>query len=233
MPDPVSLVGPARDRAARGDPAVHDHLCGIYESRDEQYEAASRFLKVGLQRNQRCLYISEKQTPEAFTALLETQGIDTKSAVEKGALQVMSGEEVRRLLGGFTPDSMMSFLTEAEEKSLAAGFAAFRWGAEMTWLRNDGITPAELFLFEASLNDLLAKHELTGFCQYAREDFNSELLIAAAETHPLLVYNSVVCDNFYYIPPEDYLKPRFSDAKLTRMLFNIITRERLMQEVLS
>lgn len=64
------------------------------------------------------------------------------------------------------------------------------------------------------------------------DDFSPELLIAAAETHPLLVYNELACDNFYYMPPEEYLKPGFASVKLKRILFNIITRERLMQDFL-
>jgi chemotaxis family two-component system sensor kinase Cph1 len=121
---------------------------------------------------------------------------------------------------------------QSEKKALQGGFSAFRWAADMTWLRKDEIEPVDMFFYEAELNRLLAEHELVGFCQYAMDDFRSELLIAAAETHPLLVYNDLVCDNFYFIPPEEYLKPRFSDVKLKRILYNIVSRERLMSNFL-
>ena len=57
MSNPLSLVGPKRDKASRGELAVHDHVCGIYDSREEQFEPACRFLKVGLERKQQCLYM--------------------------------------------------------------------------------------------------------------------------------------------------------------------------------
>ena len=83
------------------------------------------------------------------------------------------------------------------------------------------------------LNNLIEKQDMVVLCQYAREDFLAELLIAAVETHPLLVYDHHVCANHYYVPPEEYLKPGFSDLKLRRMLVNIVSRERLMQRFLS
>ena len=233
MSNPPSLIGPKRDQASRGDLAVHDHVCGIYDSREEQFEPTCRFIKVGLERKQRCLYIAEHLAPAAFMSLLETHGVNVKEATLNGSLQVLSGKDVRLKLGGFTPDAMFAFLKESEKTARQNGFSAFRWAADMTWLKKDDIEPVDMFTFEAGLNRVLQEHELVAFCQYARDDFKSELLIAAAETHPLLVYNQLVCNNFYYIPPEEYLKPQFADKKLKRILFNIVSRERLMHNFLS
>lgn len=233
MANSPSLVGPARDNAARGELAVHDHVCGIYETREEMYDAAAKFLKAGLARNEQCMYIAERVSPAEFLGVLDAQGCNANEAVSAGSLVVVSGEEMRRTLGGFSIEAMKSFLIGAETKALASGFVGFRWGAEMTWLRQDNITPVELFTFEAQLNPFLREHQLVAFCQYAMEDFESELLIAAAETHPLLVYNHTVCDNFYYVPPEEYLSPGSAETKLKRILFNIISRERLMQNFLA
>ena len=166
-------------------------------------------------------------------SVLETHGVNAQEAIRNGSLLVLSGKEGRARLGGFTPEAMFSFLVQAERKALQGGFSAFRWAADMTWLKQDNIEPVDMFTFEAGLTQLLLEHELVAFCQYARDDFKSELLIAAAETHPLLVYNQVVCDNFYYIPAEEFLKPRFADVKLKRILFNIVSRERLMQMFLA
>lgn len=233
MSDIASLIGPRRDRTSHGDVAVHDHVCGIYDNREDQYEAACRFLKAGLNRKEQCLYIAEHQTPAEFISFLESRGVNVNAATRNGSFQVLSGEEVRLKLGGFTPQAMLSFLVQSEKNALQKGFSAFRWGADMTWLRKDDIEPVDMFSFEAELNQLLAERELVGFCQYAMDDFRSELLIAAVETHPLLVYNEVVCDNFYFIPPEEYLKPQFSDLKLKRLLYNVVSRERLMSNFLS
>lgn len=233
MIDTASLLGQSRARAARGELHVHDHMCGIYDSHEEQYEPACRFLMAGLERNEQCGYIAESLTPVEFGLLLRAHGVDVAGLTASGALQIISGEQMRARLGGFTPAAMFEFLSLTERKALADGYTAFRWAADMTWLKKDGIQAADMFLYESQLNSLLAQHRLVGFCQYARDDFTAELLLAAAETHPLLVYNTTVCDNFYYVPPQEYLKADASEAKLTRYLYNIITRERLMQHFLS
>jgi hypothetical protein len=205
----------------------------MYETRTAQYEAARKFLEAGLARKEQCLYISEHSTPAEFTSFLESHGVNVKEAIANASLQVSSGKDLRRELGGFTPDAMIDFLAQSEKKALDQGFVALRLCADMTWLGQDNIEPVDFFLYESKLNSVLREHKIVGLCQYAMEDFKSELLIAAAETHPLLVYEDLVCDNFYYIPPEEYLKPRFSDMKLRRIIGNIVTRERLMQTFLT
>ena len=233
MSHPASLVGPARDQASRGELAIHDHVCGIYDTSEGEYEPACRFLKVGLSRNEQCLYIAEATTPAEFLALLESHGVDVKAAERNRSLQVLNGEEVRRRIGGFTPDAMFSYLDDAEKNALLGGFAAFRRAADMTWLGGDDVQPGDMFVYESKLTRFLLEHEAVGLCQYAMSDFRPESLIAAVETHPLLAYNDTVCDNFYFIPPEEYLSPRYSDVKLRRILYNIISRERMMSTVLS
>jgi hypothetical protein len=128
---------------------------------------------------------------------------------------------------------MFAFLARSAQQAAERGFTALRLAADMMWLRKDQIPAAEMFQYESELNRFFAAHKIVGLCQYAVDAFPSELLIAAAETHPLLVYNTTVCDNFYYTPPEEFLQPRSSDARLRRMLFNLVSRERLMASMLS
>jgi hypothetical protein len=233
MVNSSSLLGTARENTRRGELAVHDHVCGIYDTLEEQYEPACRFIAVGLERQQQCLYVAEHLTPDEFASRLTAHGVDVKQETSRGALQITSGRALRSKLGGFTPQAMFSFLTQSEKAAKEGGFTAFRWAADMQWLRKDGIELSNMFLFEAELNHLLSKLDLVCLCQYAICDFSPELLIAAAETHPLLVYNDLVCDNFYFVPPEEYLKSGFAETKLKRILFNIVSRERLMQNLLS
>ena len=126
---------------------------------------------------------------------------------------------------------MLSFLARSEKAALEQGFTAFRLAADMTWLRKDNIQPADMFRYEAELNRFFLGHEIVGLCQYDIDAFPSELLIAGVETHPLLVYNKTVCDNFYYTPLEEYLQPRFSDEGEAHAE-NVFKRGRLMETIL-
>lgn len=228
-----SLLGGARDRAARANLRLHDHVCGIYDHHEDQFGPACSFIKAGLEQGEQCLYIAEHLKPSEFGKLLEQHGVNVAATMHAGALLVLSGKEMRLKLGGFTPEAMLTFLAQAERKAIEAGFAAFRLAADMTWLRKDNIAAEDMFLYESELNKLFQTRRIIGLCQYARDHFHSKLLVAAAETHPLMVYNHTVCDNFYYVPPEEYLKADAAEMKLTRLLYNIVTRERLMHYLLS
>ena len=168
--------------------AVHDHLCGLYETRAVQYERACNFVKTGLMRNEQCVYVAEDILPSEFISLLQNEGVYAAAAKANGSLHILTGHELRSTLGGFTPDKMLCFLAQAEQKAKADGFSALRWAAEMTWLQKDNIAAEDFFSFETKLNVLLQELDIVALCQYAKEDFKLELLVAAAETHPIFVY---------------------------------------------
>jgi hypothetical protein len=40
----------------------HDHLCSIYESAEEQFAVAIPFIRIGLDRGEKCIYIADGGT---------------------------------------------------------------------------------------------------------------------------------------------------------------------------
>jgi len=53
-----------------------DHVCTLYSTRDEQLHAAIDYLRGGLARGERCLYVCCEHTPDEFRAGLRDAGID-------------------------------------------------------------------------------------------------------------------------------------------------------------
>jgi signal transduction histidine kinase len=50
-------------------------------------------------------------------------------------------------------------------------------------------------------------------------------------THPLVVYGGMVCRNFYYVPPDEFLMPNQINREVERLLENIRARERNEMEL--
>lgn len=69
---------------------VHDHLCLIYETQEEQFAAVIPFLRRGLECGEKCLYITGENTATVVRAALEAGGIDTAAALQSGALSIIS-----------------------------------------------------------------------------------------------------------------------------------------------
>ena len=44
--------------------APHDHVCSIYENIGEHYAVAMPFIRIGLERGERCIYVADDGTEE-------------------------------------------------------------------------------------------------------------------------------------------------------------------------
>jgi hypothetical protein len=67
--------------------SVHDHVCLIYESQEEQFAAVVPFMQHGLAAGQACMYIADDNTAGAVGAALRSDGIDTDAESARGALR--------------------------------------------------------------------------------------------------------------------------------------------------
>lgn len=63
---------------------VHDQRCLLYETREEQFAATVPFIRLGLERGEKCLYIAGENTAAVVLAALEAGGIDTAAALHPG-----------------------------------------------------------------------------------------------------------------------------------------------------
>lgn len=52
----------------------HEHLCLIYNSREEQLAAALPFLKAGLERGEKCIYVAEQNSAPLVLDALHKAG---------------------------------------------------------------------------------------------------------------------------------------------------------------
>ncbi|PWB50697.1 MAG: hypothetical protein C3F06_11555 [Candidatus Methanoperedenaceae archaeon] len=207
---------------------VHDHLCLIYENRDEQLAAVIPFIRMGLERGEQCVYIIDENTRQVVLEAMRKDGIDVDSAIKSGALKVLTKREVYLRDGYFDPDSMIRFLKDAVDSAKKAGFSALRVTGEMTWALGNESGVDLLIEYEAKLNYFIPKNDILAVCQYNRNKFKPEIIIDIIRTHPLVIYGFTVCKNFYYIPPDEFLKPKDQQVFLEaqRLLRNILERKR-------
>ena len=58
---------------------MHDHLCLIYETQEEQFAAVIPFIRIGLERGEKCVYIVDDNTAVAVLEAMRADGIDIDS----------------------------------------------------------------------------------------------------------------------------------------------------------
>jgi len=217
--------------SAIGRLGVHDHLCLIYETQEEQFSAVIPFIKIGLERGEKCLYVVDDNTAAMVINGMKGAGIDVERALESGKLAIVSKQDAYLKQGYFDPDWMIGFLKRAVDEAKGAGFSALRGTGEMTWNLGGDPGTERLMEYEAKLNYFLPENDALALCQYNRNRFSPEIIKNVIATHPLVICGGMVCSNFYYVPPDEFLGEEQPDKEIDRLLANIKSREKVEEEL--
>ncbi|QLG62456.1 MEDS domain-containing protein [Halorarum salinum] len=210
----------------------NDHLALIYESREEQFASAIPFIRQGLERGERCLYVADDNPREDVLTAMRDHGIDVDAALESGALSVRTPADTYRRTGEFDRATMLEFWEESLERAKGeGGHTGLRAAAEMTWALNGDTSPDDLLEYEAVLNSLYRDEDYVVMCQYNRERFPAAVTHDVIKTHPHVISDGTVSRNFYYTPPETYFGPEEMEPKVDRMLQSLRERTEVKTEL--
>jgi PAS domain S-box-containing protein len=212
---------------------THDHLCLIYDTPEEQLAAVIPFIRIGLERGEKCLYIVDENTADNILAALHADGLDVDTAIGSGALVVVTRRDAYLKNGDFDPGWMMSFLKDAVHTAEAEGHTGLRITGEMTWALGGSDNTLDCLIdYECRLNNFFPTHKVLAICQYNRRRFRPETLLQVIHTHPLLVSGGMVCDNPHYIPPEAFDRKKYDAAsEVQRLLDSIVENAELKRNL--
>jgi PAS domain S-box-containing protein len=185
-----------------------DHICPIYENEAEQMAVAIPFLKKGLARGERCLYVADDRSAEQIAQALKAAGVDVSHEQARGALLILTKRETYLKAGDeFDPQAMIEFLHLAEVQALAEGFSGLRVLGETAWALGPKVTSHRLIEYEALVNEFLKNSRSLCLCQYNRQRYDPAIIHDVLRTHPIAILGDQVCPNPYYEPPELMLSP--------------------------
>jgi PAS domain S-box-containing protein len=205
----------------------HDHFCSIYESPQEHYAVAVPFIRIGLERGEKCIYIADDGSVDDARQAMQSEGIDVDGAIASKALVLATKDQTYLEHGTFHPDWMFTFWKETTELAMSEGFSALRATGETEWVLRGGRGLERWMEYESRLTHTLSESTCSALCQYNRRLFPSELILDVIRTHPTIVYGGTVCRNLYYVPPEEFLGTNQTAREVERLLTNIRERERV------
>ena len=210
---------------------VHDHLCLIYRTQEEQFAAVVPFIRIGLERGERCVYIVDDNTAETVVGAIAARGTDVGGALRSGRLAILNKQDAYLKQGYFDPDWMIDFLARAVDEAKGAGFPALRVTGEMTWVLGGEAGTHRLMEYEAKLNYFFPDHDALAICQYNYGRFQPQVIGDVISTHPLVIFGNTVCRNYHYVPPDDFLDRREPEREIARLLEGIRRNEVLEQSL--
>lgn len=91
--------------------ALHEHLCLIYETQEQQFAAALPFLKIGLERGEKCLYIADANNTATLVNATRAHGLDVDAAIRQGSLTI-TNREIYQSQDNFDPDRLRRLYPE-------------------------------------------------------------------------------------------------------------------------
>ncbi len=179
-----------------------DHVCTLFSSPEEQLTAAIEYIKGGLARGERCLYVCGEHSVREFTAALRSAGINVTAEEKRGALVIVTKESAHLKGGSFDPDKMISLLHVALKDALDSGFAGLCAAGDMSWVLDGAPGSERLAEYEARLNDFYQSNKALGLCQYNRNTLPSNVLDHCMATHAYVrIEGPILLENPFYEAP--------------------------------
>jgi signal transduction histidine kinase len=207
-----------------------DHVCMIYENRDDQLAAVIPFIAHGLSDGDCCLYIADDQTIEDVMEALSSAGVDVEAEQSSGALQLLTKRDSYLKGGEFDPREMIDTLYRTTENAVRRRFTGFRVTGEMTWALGDEVGCDRLIEYEALLNRFFPGTRAMGFCQYNRQKFPAAIIRDVLRTHPHAVLGLHICTNLYYEPPDLILNGGSDEDRVHWMIRQLKLNEQAFSE---
>ena len=113
-----------RQRIAELEPG--DHLCCIYETEEEHRAVLTPFLRHGLERGEKVVYIVDARTAETIPSYLRDDGLDVEPYLARGQLVLLTRDDAYLREGVFDPEGMIALLRAETERALAEGYPPAR-----------------------------------------------------------------------------------------------------------
>ncbi|MEW6544745.1 MAG: MEDS domain-containing protein [Nitrospirota bacterium] len=229
-PDPTAASPDVMPTLANLKPGAH--LCSLYETEEEHRTLLTPFLRQGLERGEKVLYIVDARTADAILAYLRNDGLEVEPFLSRGQLQILTVQEAYLREGAFDPDRMIALLRAATEQAvIKEGYPALRVTGEMTWALRGLPGSERLIEYEAKLNRFFPGSRCLALCQYDRRRFTPEVQLDILATHPIVAVGTELHDNPYYLPPDVFLAKDRSAARLDQWLNTLTERKRAEEQI--
>lgn len=189
-----------------------DHLCLLYETDEDHTAILSVFLRDGLEKGEKILYIGDLESRQI--ALLIGKEV-VNAARDEGRLVILSWDDLKRN-GELQADSLLE-LIRSELNAGSAKYTGFRLATEATPFVA-ALKPEELIEFESKLDRFLLENRCVGLCQYHLQKMDLILILNLLLTHPVIMNGMEAAENFYYSHPLEFEKGKFGQVAAKHLL---------------
>jgi len=207
------------------------HLSYLYETEEDHRAMLTSFLRWGLERDEKVMYVAKAHAAETILSYLRDDGVDVESCLARGQLVVLACGEACSREGAFDAERMIALLSDERERGLADGYPALRVTSEMACALGRLSGLERLTEYEARLDEFLRGSQCVLMCQYDRRHSDPAALLEMLRHHPIVAVGTEVYDNFYHIPPAELVGGDLPAVAPSRWLENLAVHNRAQEEI--
>lgn len=175
------------------------HICGFFDSREQQYEVIIPYIMEGLAANDKVINILESDRHSEHCKCLANNGISIAQKMASGQLEILASENTYIKDGMFAAGRMYTMLENTLISASRAGYDSVRACGDMIWALKNLPGTDELLAYEASLNELTPKHSCSLICMYDVSNFSHDTLVEVLHTHPYVIKDKKITKNPHYL----------------------------------
>jgi hypothetical protein len=181
------------------------HICGFFNSIDEQHRVLRAFIKDGFGRQEKNFHLVDPDRREEHLGWLAEAGIDVQEAMNTGELEVWPWQDGPLRGGRFDQDYWLAACDQVLQSGQEAGYKQTRFFAHMEWALADLPGLGDFIEFETRANYVVPKYAAAAVCAYSLEKFGASVAMDALRTHPIVIIGGQLQENPFFVPPEQLL----------------------------
>jgi ABC-type transporter Mla MlaB component len=159
-----------------------EHACCRFAHADDRRRLALAFVRAGLERGHKVIYLSGEDDETGFVAELAATDDRVHESLEGGQLEVRPALRAYLPDGTFDPARMRIGLRDEHAQALAAGYLGLSMAGDMSWAL--GLAPGldELMPYEHTVTTTM-EADVAFLCIYDHGRFAAGTLAEVAESH--------------------------------------------------
>ncbi|MDD3272242.1 MAG: MEDS domain-containing protein, partial [Syntrophomonadaceae bacterium] len=185
-----------------------NHICLIYENEAEWQEAVSAFLISGLEKNEKCICMVRKHTPEQVLMYLKARGLDITSDSIKKQLLIININSSPELKNSLNPETITALLGRESLQARSEGYAALRFTGEIGWMLGHSTQNLDKILHHVGVlnRDLFPNFRCVAMFRCFNKRYSNHTINEIVMAYPIYIKNNKIHYNTYCRLPHDLLE---------------------------
>jgi signal transduction histidine kinase len=164
------------------------HVCCLYENETEKARASADFIRVGLARGSKCVYVAGDRGETQAANELRSSGLDVTRLLAAGALLITTPRMLGLRRDAMDAYRLFSFWKTARRRAKEQRFEGLAGMGETGALLGGSVAPESWIEYENTLSEMAGDENCAFLCQYDRRFSTPAQIRQVLSTHGCVLH---------------------------------------------